>query len=137
MYTAEFKCELGEFSISAGNSDAAVGELLDRVRTARRAAARPQAAPPNGTAAPAPVAPAPAPAPVASGPVPAELASAISYTEVIRWMVNNGFNTPEAIVAKCEEYRAGIPVLARLTGDLLDRTRRALTVVQQQLAHQG
>lgn len=68
---------------------------------------------------------APAAQPAAGG-APAELVQAASFRQVMSWMLAHGFKTPEAIEAKCAEFRDQVPTLSRLGGDITDRIKRAL-----------
>ena len=60
---------------------------------------------------------------------PRELASAASFKKVMEWMLANGHNTVDAIVALCEQWRKEIPAVSRLSGDLKERVGRALEVL--------
>jgi hypothetical protein len=61
--------------------------------------------------------------------IPVELVSASSFRQVMDWMVKNGFTKGDAIVKKCEELRAHVPAVSRLSGELSERVERALSVI--------
>lgn len=72
-----------------------------------------------------------APAPSAAGLSP-ELMAAQSFRQVLEWMLRNGYSLADqaAITAKCVEWRAIVPALARINGDIAERAGRAMAVLQ-------
>lgn len=123
-----FTAQYGMLRATAKSEEEVVLELIGKVQASKQpavaTAAEPQAPVPGLSPTSVDATSKPATAP------PPDLMAAQSFTQVLKWFVAHGVTSPEAIEQKCTEWRTTVPTLTRMTGDLGERIKRGMTVLQ-------
>lgn len=120
--------------LSAPGAD--VEDAIEAVLKQVRAKINPNPAP-TVTAAPVPSTPAPILIAVEVQPAteaPAGLMACSNFRGVMDYLLANGFSIkdPNKIIVECLRFKAVVPALARLAGDMGDRVRRAVEVIEME-----